>query len=314
MVLARCLESRERCLTTLSFLEDYACLVHPSLGRLWKMEIPALKDHVKSDSLTQENWRKTLEKFVDSTLEQMKISSLDWTFELSAALFEQLPLYEAQAQFRGFLFVFVGICVHHGVVRQGPSYAIDFIVNTVRHQEIEESIGCASALGWCSRTHLDAVLLKLQNVERNDFGRKSGGFLGFMKESRSEIDADFLRSTTARCYARIAAESPADNFLVKVDKQVAKSIIAILQSTRDITVRQEGLEAVSAMAQSLSQRMQEKFVLNSRADFLKESLAHLKNVLIADVSSNKGLVSDSKRLIDNSRWAKAAINAISSLA
>lgn len=312
LVLARSLDSRDRCLTTLSFLEDYACIVHPSLGRLWKMKIPALKNQVKSNALTQDSWREMLEKFADSTLEQMKISSLEWTLELSAAMFNQIHLYESQAQMRGFLFALVGICVHHGVVKQGPSYAIDFVMSAVRHHEIDESIGCASALGWCSRTHLDVVLLKLQNVERNDFGRKPGGFLGFM--SRSEFDADMLKSTAARCYARIAIESPPKDLLAKVDKQIVKSVIALLQSTKDTSVRQEGLEAVASIAQCLCQRMQEKFVLNSRTEFLKESLIQLKSVTVVDILPTKATASDAKRLKENSLLAKGALNAISALA
>lgn len=254
-----------------------------------------------------------LEKFVDSTLDQMKISSLDWTLELSAALFDQVRLYETQAKMRGFLLACVGICVHHGVVKQGPSYAIDFIMTTVRHQEIDESIGCASALGWCSRMHLDVVLLKLQNMERNDFGRKPSGFLGFMKESRSEIDADFLKATAARCYARIAAESTPNDFLAKVDKQIGKSVIAILQSSKDTIVRHEGLETIASIAQSLCSRMQEKFTMNSRADFLKESLAQLKIVVVIDATPNKVSANDYKRLIEGSLLVKGALNSISAL-
>ena len=63
---------------------------------------------------------------------------------------------------------------------------------------------------------MDVALLRLVNLERNDYGRKSTGFLGFMKESRSESEADHLKATAARCYARIAAQTPVSELLLKV--------------------------------------------------------------------------------------------------
>ena len=70
--------------------------------------------------------------------------------------------------------------------------------------------------GWCSRNYLDVALLRLHNLERNDYGRKSSGFLGFMKDNRSESEADHLKATAVRCYGRIATQTPVAELLLKV--------------------------------------------------------------------------------------------------
>ena len=98
---------------------------------------------------------------------------------------------------------------------------------------------------------MDAALLRLQNLERNDYGRKSSGFLGFMKESRSELEADQLKATAVRCYALIAAKTPTAELLLKLDKHILRAVLYVLQSSKDPLVRQEGLEAVTAIARAL---------------------------------------------------------------
>lgn len=158
------------------------------------------------------------------------------------------------------------------------------------------------------------ALLRLQNLERNDYGRKSSGFLGFMKENRSEVESDMLKSTAARCYARIVADAPATELLLKVDKHVIRAIIHILQSTKDRLVRQEGLDAVASVAQALwPERLQERYVLAKRPDLLKETLVQLKSVSLADLSSQAGSPSELKRLVEISRFTVRALDALSAL-
>ena len=210
-------------------------------------------------------------------------------------------------------------------------------MTSVRHNMIEESIGCASAMGklpsfiplcifetktyklfnyigWCARGHLDVALLRLQNLERNDYGRKSTGFLGFMKESRSELESDMLKSTAARCYARIVSDAPATELLLKVDKHIIRAIIYILQSSKDRLVRQEGLDAVASVARSLwPERLQERYVLVKRPDLLKETLVQLKFVSLTEQNSQAGSPSELQRFVEVSRFTVRALDSLAAL-
>ena len=150
MVLARS-PQLEKCSVVLSFLRNFASLAHPVLNQLWQTELPPLvkqlQANVMEQSANQDNWLASLENLVDLTVGKMKAASLDWTKMLASAFFDQIALYEFQPLERGFLLSLIGICVHHGVVSQGPSYALDFVMVNVRHQNTEESLGCASAIG-----------------------------------------------------------------------------------------------------------------------------------------------------------------------
>lgn len=97
--------------------------------------------------VNQNRWVVSLEKMTDATLARMKLAAPEWTRLLATALIEQIGLYSQQPLERGFLFNVIGVCVYHGVIPQGPSYAIDLIMTTVRHNLPEESMGCASAMG-----------------------------------------------------------------------------------------------------------------------------------------------------------------------
>ena len=150
LVLARSPHS-EKCLVVLSFLKSFASLVHPSLDQLWQAELPSLvkqlKANVMEQSENQDNWLASLENLVHVTVGRMKVASPEWTKMLASSFFDQTSLYEFQPLERGFLLSLIGICVHNGVVSQGPSYALDFVMANVRHQHPEESLGCASAMG-----------------------------------------------------------------------------------------------------------------------------------------------------------------------
>lgn len=45
--------------------------------------------------------------------------------------------------------------------------------------------GCAIAAGFTAASHLDSAIAKLDSVMKNDAGKKSGGFLGFIKVCKS---------------------------------------------------------------------------------------------------------------------------------
>lgn len=317
-VLARSPVPYEKCSAILTFLQHFSAIVHPTLAQLWQVELPQLASQLKGNVMNQPDnqngWLLSLEKLADVTLARIKLAAPEWTRLFATDLLDQVGLYGQQPLERGFLLHLIGISVYHGIITQGPSYAMDFIMTSVRHQMIEESIGCASAMGWCARGHLDVALLRLQNLERNDYGRKSSGFLGFMKENRSEVESDMLKSTAARCYARIVADAPATELLLKVDKHVIRAIIHILQSTKDRLVRQEGLDAVASVAQALwPERLQERYVLAKRPDLLKETLVQLKSVSLADLSSQAGSPSELKRLVEISRFTVRALDALSAL-
>lgn len=151
LVLARSPSPSEKCSAILTFLQQYSVFIHPSLAQLWQAELPQLANQLKSNVMdqpaNQNRWLVSLEKMADATLARMKLAAPEWTKLLATAMLDQINLYGQQPLERGFLFNLIGVSVYHGVIAQGPSYAIDFIMTTVRHQMTEESIGCASAMG-----------------------------------------------------------------------------------------------------------------------------------------------------------------------
>lgn len=155
LVLARSPLSLEKCSAILNFLLHFSEIVHPSLAQLWQAELPELitqlKGNVMNQQANQNGWLVSLEKLADVTIARMKLVAPEWTNLFATSLMEQIELYGQQPLERGFLLNLLGICVYHGVITQGPSYAIDLIMTTVRHHVIEESVGCANAMGEINR-------------------------------------------------------------------------------------------------------------------------------------------------------------------
>lgn len=161
---------------------------------------------------------------------------------------------------------------------------------------------------------MDVALLRLQNLERNDYGRRAGGFLGFMKENRSEAESDMVKSTAARCYRLIATETPVTELLLKVDKHVIRAVVHLLQSTKDLLVRQEGLEAVTSIAKAvLPERLQERYLLAGRSDLLKETLVQLRSTPLPDHIDQAGTAAELTRWVDIARFTVRALDAMAAL-
>lgn len=151
MVLARTPLPTENSVAVLKFLLHYSASIHPILHQMWAGEIPELIRLLKANAIEQpaslDGWRASLEKLYDATIAQMKILLPNWCRDVANALFEQLNLYDQFPLEKGFLLTLIGMNVYHGTVSQGPSYAVDFIMNSVRHHLPEESMGCAFAMG-----------------------------------------------------------------------------------------------------------------------------------------------------------------------
>jgi hypothetical protein len=95
--------------------------------------------------------------------------------------------------------------------------------------------GCAIGTGFCAASHLDTVVLKLEQVARDDMVRKSKGFFGLSKvgsyiiyilrkkicltlesltQDKSEADVERIKATVMLCYGYVTFHSPPKYALV----------------------------------------------------------------------------------------------------
>ena len=135
-----------------------------------------------------------------------------------------------------------------------------------------------------------------------------------MKESRSEAEAELLKITAVRCFARIATDTPPTELLLKVDKHIIRAIVYVLQTSKDLLVRQEGLDAIACVAKALfPERLQERYLLAGRPDLLKETLMQLKAIALPDHLNQLGSAADLQRLVEATRFAIRALAALAAL-
>ena len=79
---------------------------------------------------------------------------------------------------------------------------------------------------------MDVALLRLHNLERNDYGRKPTGLLSFIsgRSSNNNNPPEALKVTAARCFSRIASDAPADELIAKIDA-IVRPLLSIMQSS-----------------------------------------------------------------------------------
>ena len=98
-----------------------------------------------------------------------------------------------------------------------------------------------------------------------------------MKESRTEAESDQLKATAARCYGRVVLEAPSAEILKQIDKCIVKGVLNILQTSKDLVVRQEGLIAVACIGRAVSHScLNERYILAGRPELLMETLIQIK--------------------------------------
>lgn len=71
--------------------------------------------------------------------------------------------------------------VEREVSKTECTHALSLCFSLVSFVLLFDSQGCAIGTGFCAASHLDTVVLKLEQVAREDMVRKSKGFFGLSK-------------------------------------------------------------------------------------------------------------------------------------
>ena len=122
--------------------------------------------------------------------------------EVGNAMGDKEKLVQTYSSFpedKGFLYKCLGVILRKSSHKEFVKKHLDTMFATVKHtSQVEREVnntqimlcsalhccllqGCAIGTGFCAASHLDTVVLKLEQVAREDMVRKSKGFFGLSK-------------------------------------------------------------------------------------------------------------------------------------
>uniref|UniRef100_A0AAF5CZ37 Uncharacterized protein n=1 Tax=Strongyloides stercoralis TaxID=6248 RepID=A0AAF5CZ37_STRER len=188
-----------------------------------------------------EMWNSMVMDFVKETL--VAINSGDWRQSFAASMAKQITLYGNQTRDRSFLLTCVGSILSYIT---DNTFVVDHLIlifRSANHSHYSERIGCAMAVGYCSKTHTDLVLTELENIAKWEHLKKnSSGFFSFMSyKSYSDQEMINLRATLMLSYGYLMMNCPIETIVQRLEKTVLVFLRIYMGNTKQDTVVKEAL-------------------------------------------------------------------------
>lgn len=293
LILMGNIEEIRRTENILQFLKYYSHVIHKHLRPMWLERIPI--DLVPQIGDKDEFFPK-LYIFIQSTIKDVD----DFKFAESLVnkcvnqiiLYPQFPLTATTSseyvipnmqQERGMLLKLIGICLCFVNDGQTVDSMIDFIVNTGRLEKLDKNAtnsdfevrlnDTSKALGYASKSHLQAVLLRL-NFLQAEGNRKAGGNffsgLNFMKDAVKEMEIYKNNVLIIGAYKYIVETAPADAVLKDIDKNIVMFLSKQLEDVKDFGIKKMILMTLLTIAQKIQERKDVTYRLHSKSVLLQQ--------------------------------------------
>ncbi|KAK8769621.1 hypothetical protein V5799_013914 [Amblyomma americanum] len=264
----------------LRLLRCLPTLVHRNLVALWDTILPQMTLQLQSaldnpeSGLDKELWR---EQIVDLTQRCfVEVDKEEWTLSLGKAMQAQLALYGAYPEDKCMLLQLLGAVMKKVSSKQFVNGALDKIFQHINHVHPREREGCALAVGMCAASHLDAVVVKLEQVAKDDL-RKNSGFLSFLKDITGDNYHEKLLATVVLSYGHVSLRAPASILTTRIETPILRSAAKFYQASKDPSVRHAMLRTVKMIAEAVHpDRLQEQYVFYSRGELVAEMQLLLK--------------------------------------
>jgi len=166
----------------------------------------------------------------------------------------------------------LGVVVQRNSSKDFVRQKMEFLFSVTHHKDDLESNGCASAIGYCSATHLDIVLEKLHDIFALCTGKKSGGGGFFSKKVVASNTYDVeAKNTVILAYGQIASHANPSLITSRIEIQILNSIKPYITAPK-MTVAQKSVAAntINLIARAMHpSHLQEPFVFTARDELLE---------------------------------------------
>lgn len=269
-----------RGLHVLKLLKALSPILEPSLVGMWDTVIPKLTLYLEENSENKGNWKqKTWEdlvlKFVSKSVDE--VDSEGWTCALAAEMAAQMPLYTNFPEEKNFLFKCIGVVLSKVNNKDFVQSHLNVMFSSVKHTSQLEREGCAIGIGFSAGTNLDQVLLKLEQVSKNEMTKKSSGILSFMKD-KSDSDTERIKSTVMLCYGYTVLYAPPGLVTSRLETNIFRAISRHYGNVKDTSVKQNLIRVTELIGKALepSRLQQPEFVFTKRQELVNHMLAYMK--------------------------------------
>ncbi|CAF3370662.1 unnamed protein product [Rotaria sp. Silwood1] len=279
VLLGEPLVEETRGISILNFLRIAVTELKTELRELWEKVIPRLLQNLNDDDENKKfdsaNWQDLMLKFLSKTLDV--VEQEDWISDIGACFVKQLPLYIKLEHERGFAYKCIGIVLRKSKRNEFVTRTLESMMTVINFQHEHERNGWATMFGFCSTTHLDIVLQRLDmylkigdSKSSSSTSSGSSGLFGFLS-SKTDTHSDLLRATTLLAYAYVSIYATLDLIISRMETSILINAVKIARTIKDETGKLIVAKSFVILAQSMNKNhLKTDFVFASRNDLIQE--------------------------------------------
>jgi preprotein translocase subunit SecG len=155
------------------------------------------------------------------------------------------------------------------------------MITVINFQHEHERNGWAIMFGFCSATHLDIVLqrlelyLKLSDPKGSGSSAGGGGGL-FSFRSKSDSPSDLSRATSLLAYAYVSIYAALDLIVSRMETSILISAVKIARTIKEEAGKLLVAKSFGILAQSMNiSHLKTDFVFASRNDLIQEMINYI---------------------------------------
>jgi hypothetical protein len=157
------------------------------------------------------------------------------------------------------------------------------MTTVINFQHENERNGWAIMFGFCSATHLDIVLQRLElYLKINDIkgtsssAGGSGGLFGFLGSKSGDTQSDLSRATGLLAYAYVSIYAALDLIVSRMETSINISAVKIARTIKEEAAKFIVAKSFIILAQSMNKdRLKTDFVFASRNDLVQEMINYI---------------------------------------
>jgi len=251
----------------LSAMKSIGPVLHPSICDMWDSAIPKLSSYLEANTadFKAQAWEDLILRLLAETIKM--VNDDDWTAGYANQLATQLDTYNNDPELKRVAFKQLGLTLQKLNHKETVRTRVEGMIASVDSNNEQQRLGFAQGMGYCSVTHLDMVLEKLQNPAK-PAEKKSGGF--FSSKPKEAAPGD-LSNSTVLAFGYIAAYSQPTLITARIDVSIINHLKPAMPKLKSLPSKECLLKTIDLIAKAMSpSHLKKEYILKQRDELLQQ--------------------------------------------
>ncbi|PRP83406.1 hypothetical protein PROFUN_09434 [Planoprotostelium fungivorum] len=258
-------------MNALQAMKSLGPILHPSICDMWDAAIPKLVNFLETNTadFKAQTWEDLILRLLAETIKV--INDDDWTAGYANQLFTQIDMYANDHELKRVSFKHLGLTLQKLNHRETVRTKLEGMIGSVNPNNEAQKLGFAQGMGYCSVTHLDMVLEKLQNPPKPVVEKKGGFFSSSKKPADGPTE---LNNATVLAYGYVAAYSQPTLITARIDVSIINHLKPAMPKMKSLAQKETLLKTIELIAKAMHpSHLKKEYILKQRDDLLRQVIS-----------------------------------------